>query len=79
MRLVDLDQLKWPNIAIFDMNLHGECVPMVRLSDLQKLSRRVPLENVPMSQGDRSRDSGNREQEVSRGTCPRDSRKGAIE
>ncbi len=43
MKLVDLDRLKWPNIVIFDMNLHGECVPMVRLSDLQALA---PLEDV---------------------------------
>lgn len=43
MKLVDLDRLKWPDIAIFDMNLHGECVPMVRLSDLQTLP---PLEDV---------------------------------
>ena len=43
MKLVNLDRLKWPNIAIFDMNLHGECVPMVRLNDLQALA---PLEDV---------------------------------
>ena len=43
MNLVDLDRLKWPDIAIFDMNLHGECAPMVRLSDLQTLP---PLEDV---------------------------------
>lgn len=43
MKLVDLDRLKWPDIAIFDMNLHGECVPMVRLSDLQALR---PLKDV---------------------------------
>lgn len=43
MKLVDLDRLKWPNIAIFNMNLHGECVPMVRVSDLQALT---PLGDV---------------------------------
>lgn len=43
MKLVDLDRLKWPDIAIFDMSLHGECVPMVRLSDMQALA---PLEDV---------------------------------
>lgn len=46
MKLVDLDRLKWPDIAIFDMNLHGECVPMVRLSDLQALAPLAPLEDV---------------------------------
>lgn len=45
MKLVDLDRLKWPNIAIFDMNLHGECMRMVRLSDLQALA---PLEDVAL-------------------------------
>ena len=35
MRLIDADKLKFPNIAIFDMKLHGVTVPMVRLIDLQ--------------------------------------------
>ena len=48
MKLVDLDRLKWPNIAIFDMNLHGECVPMVRLSDLQTLT---PVDAAPVVHG----------------------------
>ena len=37
MRLIDADKLKFPNIAIFDMKLHGVTVPMVRLIDLQML------------------------------------------
>ena len=37
MRLIDADKLKFPNIAIFDMKLHGATVPMVRLIDLQML------------------------------------------
>ncbi len=37
MRLIDTDKLKFPNIAIFDMKLHGVTVPMVRLIDLQML------------------------------------------
>lgn len=37
MRLIDTDKLKFPNIAIFDMKLHGATVPMVRLIDLQML------------------------------------------
>ena len=37
MRLIDMDKLKFPNIAIFDMKLHGVTVPMVRLIDLQML------------------------------------------
>lgn len=37
MRLIDVDKLKFPNIAIFDMKLHGVTVPMVRLIDLQML------------------------------------------
>ena len=37
MKLIDVDKLKFPNIAIFDMKLHGTVVPMVRLIDLQKL------------------------------------------
>lgn len=36
-RLIDTDALKFPNIAIFDMKLHGVTVPMVRLIDLQML------------------------------------------
>lgn len=48
MKLVDLDRLKWPDIAIFDMNLHGECVPMVRLSDLQTLT---PVDAAPVVHG----------------------------
>ena len=35
MRLIDTDKLKFPNIAIFDMKLHGVTVPMVRLIDLK--------------------------------------------
>jgi len=37
MRLIDTDKLKFPNIAIFDMKLHGVTVPMVRLLDLKEL------------------------------------------
>ena len=37
MRLIDADKLKFPNIAIFDMKLHGVTVPMARLIDLQML------------------------------------------
>jgi hypothetical protein len=37
MNLIDTDKLKFPNIAIFDMKLHGVTVPMVRLIDLQML------------------------------------------
>lgn len=49
MKIIDLDRLKPSNIAIFDMNLHDECVPMVRLSDLQALA---PLEDVePVEHG----------------------------
>jgi len=36
-RLIDTDDLKFPNIAIFDMKLHGVYVPMVRLLDVQEL------------------------------------------
>ena len=36
-RLIDTDALKFPNIAIFDMKLHGVTVPMVRLIDLRML------------------------------------------
>ena len=47
MRLIDTDKLKFPNIAIFDMKLHGVTVPMVRLLDLKELMPTVdavPLE-----------------------------------
>lgn len=37
MRLIDTDNLKFPNIAIFDMKLHGVHVQMVRLLDVQEL------------------------------------------
>lgn len=37
MRLIDVDKLKFPNIVIFNMKLHGVTVPMVRLIDLQML------------------------------------------
>ena len=37
MKLVDVDKLNFPNTAIFDMKLHGDVVPMVRLLDLQQL------------------------------------------
>lgn len=36
-KYVDVESLHFPNICIFDMTLHGETVPMVRLVDLQKL------------------------------------------
>jgi hypothetical protein len=67
VKLVDLDRLKWPNIAIFDMNLHGECVPMVRLSDLQVMavkrdsmgdliSRKTAIEYLMTNMGWRNED-----------------------
>ena len=37
MRLIDTDDLKFPNIAIFNMKLHGVYVPMIRLLDVQEL------------------------------------------
>ena len=49
MRLIDVDKLKFPNIAIFDMKLHGVTVPMVRLIDLQMLMPTVdavPIEGL---------------------------------
>jgi hypothetical protein len=49
MRLIDADKLKFPNIAIFDMKLHGVTVPMVRLIDLQMLMPTVdavPLDKL---------------------------------
>lgn len=49
MRLIDTDKLKFPNIAIFDMKLHGVTVPMVRLIDLQILMPTVdavPLDKL---------------------------------
>lgn len=46
MRLIDTDKLKFPNIAIFDMKLHGVTVPMVRLLDLKELMPTV--EAVPL-------------------------------
>ena len=49
MRLIDTDKLKFPNIAIFDMKLHGATVPMVRLIDLQMLMPTVdavPLDKL---------------------------------
>lgn len=49
MRLIDADKLKFPNIAIFDMKLHGATVPMVRLIDLQMLMPTVdavPLDKL---------------------------------
>lgn len=49
MRLIDTDKLKFPNIAIFDMKLHGVTVPMVRLIDLQEL---IPtVDAVPVVHG----------------------------
>ena len=49
MRLFDVDKLKFPNIAIFDMKLHGVTVPMVRLIDLQMLMPTVDA--VPVKHG----------------------------
>jgi hypothetical protein len=49
MRLIDTDALKFPNIAIFDMKLHGITVPMVRLIDLQMLMPTVDA--VPVKHG----------------------------
>ena len=46
MRLIDTDSLKFPNIAIFNMKLHGATVPMVRLLDLKELVPSVPA--VPL-------------------------------
>lgn len=42
-KFIDVDSLRFPNICIFDMTLHGATVPMVRLVDLQKL---VPAADV---------------------------------
>ena len=48
-RLIDTDALRFPNIAIFDMKLHGVTVPMVRLIDLKEL---VPtVDAVPVVHG----------------------------
>lgn len=49
MRLIDTDKLKFPNIAIFDMKLHGVTVPMVRLLDLKELMPTVDA--VPVKHG----------------------------
>ncbi len=49
MRLIDTDTLKFPNIAIFDMKLHGVTVPMVRLIDLQMLMPTVDA--IPVKHG----------------------------
>lgn len=49
MRLIDTDKLKFPNIAVFDMKLHGTMVPMVRVLDLKELMPAVdavPLDNL---------------------------------
>ena len=49
MRLIDTDKIKFPNIAVFDMKLHGVTVPMVRLIDLQMLMPTVdavPLDKL---------------------------------
>lgn len=46
MRLIDTDELKYPNIAIFNMKLHGADVPMVRLADVQDLMPTV--EAIPV-------------------------------
>lgn len=50
MRLIDVDKLKFPNIAIFDMKLHGVTVPMVRLIDLQMLMPTVDAAPVKHGQ-----------------------------
>ena len=42
-KYVDVEALRYPNICIFDMKLHGATVPMVRLVDLQNL---VPAAEV---------------------------------
>lgn len=42
-KYIDVDSLRFPNICIFDMKLHGVTVPMVRLVDLQKL---IPAADV---------------------------------
>ena len=48
-RLIDTDALRFPNITIFDMKLHGVTVPMVRLIDLKEL---VPtVDAVPVVHG----------------------------
>lgn len=48
-KYIDVDSLRFPNICIFDMTLHGETVPMVKLVDLQKL---VPAADVaPVRRG----------------------------
>lgn len=49
MRLIDTDKLKFPNIAVFDMKLHGAMVPMVRVLDLKELMPAVdavPLDKL---------------------------------
>ncbi len=46
MRLIDTDKLKFPNIAIFQMKLHGVTVPMVRLLDLKELMPTVDVAHV---------------------------------
>ena len=49
MRLIDTDKLKFPNIKIFYMKLHGVTVSMVRLIDLQML---VPtVDAAPVKHG----------------------------
>lgn len=45
-KLIDVDSLKFPNIAIFNMKLHGTVVPMVRLLDLQMLMPTVDATSV---------------------------------
>lgn len=49
MRLIDTDKLKFPNIAVFEMKLHGTMVPMVRLIDLKELMPTVDA--VPVKHG----------------------------
>ena len=49
MRLIDTDKLKFPNIAVFDIKLHGAMVPMVRVLDLKELMPAVdavPLDKL---------------------------------
>ena len=47
-KYINVDKLRFPNIAVYDMMLDGEAVPVVRLDELRKL----PSEDVaPVKRG----------------------------
>ena len=47
-KYINVDKLRFPNVAVYDMMLDGEAVPVVRLDELRKL----PSEDVaPVKRG----------------------------